>query len=470
MVWSVLRMEHIFRAYDIRGIWGKDLDASTCLDIGRGLGAFLSRDLSFGKVCIGRDVRTSSEAFHGALVSGLLSSGIDVLSVGRCGFGVALLAGSKEGCDASCYITASHLPPEWNGLKVYFGDGVGFPEEHIKAVGKRVMDKDFSEMPHDKMGSYSEQDYLDRYVAFWRSKYSGQIKRKGLSIALDCGGGAMCLSAPKVIESLGVDMDLINGEPDPLFSKRPSEPKPENLGQLRDEVMTKGSDLGVAFDGDGDRAVVVDDKGRFLSTDRVGILIAKTLVEEAGGGLVLANVESSMAVEDVLRPLGANVRRIKVGHTFLTLEAKEQGALFGVERSGHLIVPKHVLFDDAILAPLELLRMLAYEGRPLSEMADRVPQYPSASDAYDCADSIKFRVVAELTDDLKRKHDHVNTQDGVRVDTDRGWALIRCSNTSPVIRLTVEARDEDDLSALRERYGKTLREAIERHQRGASRG
>ncbi|MGA1793791.1 MAG: hypothetical protein ACMUHM_07565 [Thermoplasmatota archaeon] len=453
-------MKHIFRAYDIRGVWNVDLDVQTCLDIGRGLGTFLKRDLSLGSAAVGFDVRMTSEAFHGALVAGLLSCGVDVLSLGECGFGVTMFAGMKEGLDASCYITASHLEPEWNGLKLYFGDGVGFPSEHIEAIRDIVIKKDFMDVDWKEAGAYRERDYLEQYVAFWKERYGPYLRDKDLKAGVDCGGGAMCLSAPFALVACGANVELVNGEVDPMFSKRPSEPKPKNLGDLREAVLDNGLDFGIAFDGDGDRAVVVDDLGRFMTTDKLGIIISKDLVERHGGGVVLANVESSMAIEDVLVPIGAKVKRIKVGHTYLTLEAKETGAIFGVERSGHLIVPEHVLFDDAIVAPLELLRILAQSGRKLSELADEVPMYPSEAEAFDCRDDIKFGVVDSIKDDLKRAHDKVNEQDGVRVDTDEGWVLIRCSNTSPVIRMTVEARDEQILKRMITKFGSILQEKI----------
>ncbi|MGA1872207.1 MAG: hypothetical protein ACMUHY_00920 [Thermoplasmatota archaeon] len=453
-------MEHIFRAYDIRGVWNVDLDVGTCLDIGKGLGTLLKRDLSLNSVAVGYDVRKTSEAFHGALVAGLLSTGVDVLSVGECGFGVAMFAGLKEGLDASCYITASHLEPEWNGLKVYFGDGVGFPSEHIESIRDIVLGKDFISADWERCGTYNERDYLEDYVSFWKERYVDFVMDRGLKIGVDCGGGAMCLSAPFVLLASGANVELVNGEVDPFFSKRPSEPKPENLTDLRSVVMEKGLDFGIAFDGDGDRAVVVDDRGRFMTTDKLGIIISRDLVEKHPGSVVLANVESSMAIEDVLVPMGARVKRIKVGHTFLTLEARETGAVFGVERSGHLIVPEHVLFDDAVVAPLELLRILSAKGSRLSELADDVPQYPSTSKALECPDRIKFEVVDALKEDLRKDHDRVNEQDGVRVDTDEGWVLVRCSNTSPVIRVTVEARDDATMERMMSEYTSILGEKI----------
>jgi phosphomannomutase len=272
----------------------------------------------------------------------------------------------------------------------------------------------------------------------------------------------MTLSAPFVLRSVGAEVELVNGETDPFFRGRPSEPKPDNLSELKDRVIDKDLDFGVAFDGDGDRAVVVDDRGEFLSTDRLGILIASSLIERDGGGLVLANVESSMAVEDVLVPMGARVKRIKVGHTFLTLEAKQEGAVFGVEKSGHLIVPEHVLFDDAIVAPLEVMRIISSTGRSLSDMAGEIPQYFTSSKAFKCSDERKFEVVDQLSREISERHERVNTQDGVRIDMDEGWVLIRCSNTSPVIRMTIEARSRESMDQIQDKYTRILEEAIVR--------
>lgn len=453
-------MEQIFRAYDIRGIWNRDLDVQICLDIGRGLGTLMRRDLRMRTISIGYDVRATSEAFHGALAAGLLSCGIDVISAGQCGFGVAMFAGWKEGLDVSCYITASHLEPEWNGLKIYFGDGVGFPSEHIEAIRDIVLKRDFISVEWKDTGAYTEKSCLEEYISFWKDRYGPYLKSKRYGIAVDCGGGAMCLSAPFVLTASGSYVELVNGDVDPMFSNRPSEPRPENLGDLRDAVINGGLEFGIAFDGDGDRAVVVDDKGRFMTTDRLGIIISKDLVKRMGGGIVLANVESSMAIEDVLTPMGAEVKRIKVGHTFLTLEAKRTKAVFGVERSGHLIVPEHVLFDDAIVAPLELLRIISLDGRKLSDLADEVPQYPSRSKAFRCPDDVKFDVVRSLGIDLRKRFGRLNEQDGIRLDTEKGWVLIRSSNTSPLIRMTAEARDEEELQRLIKEFGKLLENKI----------
>lgn len=454
-------MKHIFRAYDIRGIWNKDIDPRIAQDIGRALGSFV-KDRKMGRICIGYDVRTSSKIMESSVVSGLLSTGIDVLSVGRCSFGTAMYAGWRESCDASCYVTASHLTPEWNGLKIYYGDGVGFPEENIMAIRDIYLDGKFSSAGWDSVGKYESNEFRQAYTDFWKERYERDIsggKRRKLGV--DCGGGAMSLSAPWVFDAVGADKREVNCVSDPFFRNRPSEPSPENLGILKERVLGEGLEFGIAFDGDGDRSVVVDDRGRFLSSDTLGIIIARELVKEEGGGLVLANVESSMAVEDVLEKEGAKVKRIRVGHTFLTLEAKQHNAIFGIEKSGHMIVPRHVLFDDAMVAPLELLRILNAKDVSLSKLADDVPKYPSVSKAFECPDEEKFDVVEKLKEEFSDVYDQVNTMDGVRVDTDDGWVLIRCSNTSPLIRMTVEGRNEKKMDSLCEEFSAELEGAIE---------
>ncbi|MFO8050902.1 MAG: hypothetical protein R6V01_04305 [Thermoplasmatota archaeon] len=454
-------MEHIFRAYDIRGIWNEDIDVDICLDIGKGLGTLMRDELNMGRAVVGYDIRRTSPAFHSALVSGLLSTGVDVISTGKSAFGVTLHAGMASEVDVSCFITASHLEPEWNGLKMYYGNGVGFPEENIDKIRDIVVEKEFRCENWRNAGELSELDHLGTYIDFWKERYLPLLEHSGISAGVDCGGGAMSLSAVAVLRACGIRVLGVNSEEDPYFSSRPSEPKPENLGDLSDQVLSKGADFGVAFDGDGDRAVICDEKGDFLGTDRLGILIAKNLIQENQGGLVLANVESSMAVEDVLEPLGATVKRIKVGHTYLTMEAERTGAIFGVERSGHLIVPHHVLFDDAITAPLEVARMLTKEERPLSELASEVPCYGSDASAFRCSDRNKFEVVSKLTRELRERFGKVNDMDGVRVNMEEGWVLIRCSNTSPVIRMTVEARKREDLERIRSEFGELLKRRIE---------
>ena len=265
---------------------------------------------------------------------------------------------------------------------------------------------------------------------------------KKIRVAVDCGGASMTLSAPHIFKNLGLDLVPVYCDPDPLFSQRPSDPKPENLGTLTKIVKEKNCDFGVAFDGDGDRSVIVDDKGSVLSADETGILIGKHGLK-GRKGVVIANVECSKTVSEQLTPLGFNVKKIQVGHTFLTLHAKKENALLGIESSGHLILPEYFLFDDALVVPLKVAEILDATDKSLSELRDEIPTYPTKKVEIPCEDATKFKVMDELKKSFTKEYEKTNTLDGVRIDFDDGWVLIRASNTSPIIRLTAEAETKE---------------------------
>jgi phosphomannomutase len=255
---------------------------------------------------------------------------------------------------------------------------------------------------------------------------------------------------------MDVELTKLYCEVDPKFPNRESEPTPESLTKLSETVVSEQADFGIAFDGDGDRGVIVDNTGRVLSADPVGILLGEDILKNKSG-IVLANVESSMAVERVLEPLGATVNRIRVGHTFLTLEAKKQDAILGIERSGHMIIPEYFLFDDAMVIPLRIAEILSKTDEQLSTLVDKLPNYPKKTKNYDFPDNKKFIVIDNLKSKFSDEYDKVNTMDGVRVDVEHGWGLIRASNTSPVIRLTVEADNEAERDRLTNLFDQELK-------------
>ncbi|WP_455392001.1 hypothetical protein [[Eubacterium] cellulosolvens] len=437
-------MDSIFRAYDLRGIYNEDLTAEVMLKVGLGLGEFVRSDVNGQSAVIGCDIRTSSEILRNTLISGLLSTGVKVYDAGMTSFGVTLFAGWKKNLDISGYVTASHLTPEWNGLKLYYGDGVGFPEENFQRIHELSNTNAAKKVDWDQIQRIEQIDYVQNYIDFMLDNFKPQRK---LKVVLDCGNGSACYTAPKIFSGLGMDLIELYCNIDPRFPNRESEPTPESLKKLSETVVSEGADFGIAFDGDADRGVIVDNTGRVLSADPVGILLGKDILREKKG-IVLANVESSMAVERVLEPIGATVNRIRVGHTFLTLEAKKQGAILGIERSGHMIMPEYFLFDDAMVIPLRIAEILAKRDEPLAELVDDLPNYPKDTKNFDFPDIKKFQVIDNLKNKFSAEYDKVNTMDGVRVDQEHGWCLIRASNTSPVIRLTVEADTKDELGRL----------------------
>jgi phosphomannomutase len=440
--------KQIFRAYDIRGLYNKDISPDVFYKIGLAAGSYVKQTMKGSRIVIGSDIRQSSPPLAHAFIAGVTATGIHVQHTGTTSFGQTLFAGGQMHADLIAFVTASHLPPEWNGIKFYYGDGVGFPEDKLMAIRDLVLRDSFEMVGWDKIGQVQSLEVKTGYRDFFTSRFTF---RKKLRVALDCGGASTTLSAPEVFSALGLNTVPIFCDPEPTFSQRPSDPKPKNLSVLVEAVKKNACDFGVAFDGDGDRAVIVDNTGQILSADQTGIILGKYGVKKKKG-TVIVNVECSKSVKEQLEPLGFAIKQIPVGHTFLTLEAKQEHAPLGIESSGHLILPEYFLFDDALVVPLKIAEILEQTKKPLHELVTLIPTYPTKKEEIECADEIKFDVVKHLKQQLVKEFTHVNTMDGVRVDFPDGWVLIRPSNTSPIIRVTAEADTEAILNDLTTRF------------------
>jgi phosphomannomutase len=402
----------IFRAYDIRGRYQKEIDQHVFYKIGLAAGTYVKHHLNGDRLTAGNDIRKTSDSLSSSFIAGVTAVGVNVESTGTSSFGQTLYYGCKNHHDLISYITASHLPAEWNGVKKFF-------QSHFQ--------------------------------------FTNNIR-----VAVDCGGGSMTLSAPDIFKEIGLNVIPVFCEPDPLFSVRPSDPKPENLTTLVETVKKTRCDFGVAFDGDGDRAVIIDEKGNILSADQTGIILGKYGLDQTQGGTIVVNVECSKTVEEQLRPLGFSIKYIQVGHTFLTLHAKREQAPLGIESSGHLIIPNYFLFDDALIIPLKIAEILDKNSLSLSALQQQIPLYPREKLEVTCDDTIKFDVISQLKQKYKEEYGEVNTLDGVRIDFDYGWVLIRASNTGPLIRLTVEAETSFQINELVKRFKDDIEHVINR--------
>jgi phosphomannomutase / phosphoglucomutase len=449
--------KQIFRAYDIRGLYNKDISPDVFYKIGLAVGTYVKQIMKRSKIVIGSDIRQSSLPLTHAFIAGVTATGVNIKYTGTTSFGQTLFTGGELHADLIAFVTASHLPPEWNGIKFYYGDGVGLPEDKLMAIRDLVLRDCFEVVSWDKIGQVQSVDAKTGYKNFFSFHF--KFKKK-LKVALDCGGASMTLSAPEIFTILGLHMVPVYCDPDPTFSQRPSDPKPKNLTTLVETVKQQQCDFGVAFDGDGDRAVIVDNTGKILSADQTGILLGKYGIK-GKKGTIIVNVECSKSVKEQLEPLGFTIKQIPVGHTFLTLEAKQEHAPLGIESSGHLILPEYFLFDDALVVPLKIAEILEYVNKPLHELVSEIPMYPTKKEEIECADEIKFNVVQQLKQKLIKEFEHVNTMDGVRVDFPDGWILIRPSNTSPIIRLTSEADNEIILQDLTNQFLARTHELIQ---------
>ncbi len=468
---------YMFRAYDIRGIYGKDMTAEKMLKIGMALGLFLKKHKMDTKgVTVAYDIRTFSALLHHALIAGLASTGIKVSHMTKpAPFGVALFNAWKNEQDAAVFLTASHLPPEWAGVKFYYGDGVGFSKEDLMEIRdlyftlkQNAASKDSSKLAEwHQLFNIAQVDMTEEYIKFMKDNF---ILEHPLKVVIDCGNGSMSLIAERLFKEVGYEIIPLYCEPDPVSPNRESEPSPESLKTLSELVQKEHADFGIGFDGDGDRALIVDDKGRVLMADILGTLLAQYLLEKGQFSekqLVLANVECSLVIEKMLTGK-VEIKRIPVGHTFLTLYAREYpNTLIGIEGSGHMVFPQFYLFDDSVLVPLLTGKMIAEKKTSLSTLVDSLPKSFTLRENVDCPDTIKFQVLEKLKEELLKEYKNVNTIDGIRIDfgPEKGWILIRVSNTSPMIRLISESLEKAEAEKMLRTFKELLVKKIEEFQK-----
>ena len=440
---------HIFRAYDIRGIYPKDLNETTFRKIGFALGRKRKKYL------VGNDIRKSGKSLALALISGLLAKKSKVVYGGTGSFGQILFSGLKKKADFTLFVTASHLPSKWNGLKIFKGDGEPIPPEKLKDKVLKIKEKEIKfKKPKIKTLNLGKD-----YINFLLKTFS-DLKKAKFKIVLDCGGGSTSLVAPKIFKKLGFHLIEIFCKPDPTFSKRNPEPKPENLRRLIKTVIKRKANFGVAFDGDGDRGVIIDDKGRYLRGDQLALILAKEIFKKEKKKIVIKTVSCTMALERELGKLGTKVIEVPVGHTFVGIACKKEKAILGIEESSHLYYPKIYLFDDAILTPLFVARVLMKTGKKLSQLVDEIPIYSFKEIDFPCKDEIKFQVVERMKKKFKKRYQKINTLDGVKIYFKDSWVLIRASNTSPKIKLYVEATTKKKLSILKNKFSRILKKCI----------
>jgi phosphomannomutase len=442
----------IFRAYDIRGIYKKDIDE----DVFRRIGFVLGRKNK--KFLVGHDIRKSGRNLAMALIEGLVTSGSKVFFCGKSSFGLCFFSGFKLKVDKTLFVTASHLPKEWNGLKINFGDGEPVSSKEIERIRDSVL-KIKGRKIKFKRPKFKKVNFKKEYIKTLLEKFP-LLKEGKLKIVLDCGNGATSLTTPQIFKKFGFEVIELFCNPDPNFSNRDPEPTFEATKILREKVISEKADFGVAFDGDGDRGVIIDDKGRYLSGNQVGIILGKDILKESKNKKVVRTVSCSMAIDEELKKYGAKIIETPVGHTFVISAVKKNKAVLGIEESNHIVIPKYFLFDDAILIPLKIAEILIKERKKLSEIIDQIKIYPFEEIVFECPDEKKFEVVKSLAEKFKKEYKKVNTLDGAKVIFDFGWVLIRASNTSPKIRLYVEAKTKEKLKFLKDKFSKIIKQWI----------
>jgi phosphomannomutase len=360
--------------------------------------------------------------------------------------------------DKTLFVTASHLPPEWNGLKMSYGDGEPFSSKEIEKLKNEVLKIKEKEINYKK-AKFKKVNLKKEYI-LTLLRYFSSLKGKKLKIVLDCGNGSTSLVVPQIFKKFGFNLVELFCKENPNFPNRSSEPTFEATKILREKVVSEKADFGVAFDGDGDRGIIIDDKGRYLNGNLIGIILGKEILPEFKNKRVIKTISCSMAVEEELKPLGAKIFEVPVGHTFVISNVKKKKAILGIEETSHIVMPQYFLFDDAVLIPLKIAEIISKRKEPLSEIVNQINSYCFGEIVFECPDEKKFLVIERLKKEFKKTYQKVNTLDGVKVSFDFGWVLIRASNTSPKIRLYFEAKSKEQFDFLKEKFSKILEKWI----------
>jgi phosphoglucosamine mutase len=432
----------MFGTSGVRGPIGETITADLAVDIGRAVG---SRE-EIDRAVVGRDARESGVFLRDAVAAGLQECGVDVVDLGLVATPTLARGVGWYDADAGVMVTASHNPPEDNGIKLWTPSGQAFDASRREAVERRVWEEDFEFAGWDSVGTTTESgDASERHrQALVSAGETGSeaTPLDGLRIVVDGGSGVGQVTATALVD-LGATVETLNAQPDGRFPARPSEPTAGNCASLCAHVEATGADLGVAHDGDADRLMAVDENGTFLGGDALLALFGRR--SASNGDTVVAPLNTSLAVEDTLETVGATLERTPVGDVYVAERAVETDAVFGGEPSGAWIWPEETLCPDGPLAAVRLARLVE-DGGPLSEQTASLPSYPLRRDAVETDE--KERVMDAVRETVRAEYDDVSTMDGVRVDTGDGWFLIRPSGTQPLVRVTAEARDEKRLDEL----------------------
>lgn len=445
----------IFREYDIRGVWGEDLNEEIVFNIGRAYSVFLKEKTGKEnpRISIGWDARLSSPAMFSALSDAIMKSGIDLVKLGMCPTPLQYFSLFTLPVDGGIMITASHNPAQFNGMKLSVGRETLYGEKIQEIMKYALAGKSVN--GQGKMSSY---DIIPDYISHMNKQFSSF---SGIKTVVDCGNGVAGLVAPAILKDLGIEMTGLYCEPDGRFPNHPPDPvQPKNIPVMIDMVKKGDYNLGIGYDGDADRIGIVDEDGEPVWGDKLMIIFARSVLKEHPGATIIGEVKCSQTMYDDIKKHGGNAVMWKTGHSLIKHKMKEEGALLAGEMSGHIFFnDRYFGYDDAVYASLRLLEILKKQGPPYSIKAllKGVPKtYATPEIRIDCPDSRKFSLVDKLKEEF-RDYPSIDI-DGIRVQFPDGWGLVRASNTQPAIVMRFEATDPEKL----EEYKKIVEEKVKK--------
>jgi phosphomannomutase len=435
----------IYKAYDVRGLVPEQLGAADAHRLGRAV----ARHFGARQLVVGRDARRSSPELGDALLRGISEEGVDVIDIGLVATPMLYFAVEALGADGGVMVTASHNPAQYNGFKICREHAIPVGE----ASGLREIEKLAASIANEpvaaRLGTLRKADVTQGYVE--HALTVGE-QRPALRVAIDCGNGMAAVGLEPLLSRLPLRVERLYFEPDCTFPNHPADPlHVENLADLRRAVLASGADFGVAFDGDADRAIFVDERGEPVPCDLVTGLLARSQLRRAPGGLVLYDLRSSWATAEEIRAAGGVAEMCRVGHSFVKAAMREKGALFAGELSGHFYFrfSEALVADDGIAALVAMLDVLGREGKPLSALIAPLRRYFASGEV-----SRRVSDPQAILAALAREHagaPELSHMDGLLVRYDDWWFNMRPSNTEPLLRLNVEAKTEQRMAGERDR-------------------
>ena len=429
-------MAKLFGSSGVRGLANVDLTPILACKVALAVATHSKAKMAV----VARDTRVSGNMLEDALISGLMSTGTDVLIADIVPTPVLAYATKALGADIGFMLTASHNPPQYNGIKVFNNESLSYTDADQEAVEKIVADRTFAMADWRNLGKTTRFDASTVYLS---AVQKAVILKKRWNVVVDPGCGAAFNIAPQMLKTIGCKVTSLNAQPDGYFPARKSEPTAESLQDLAKTVKTLHADIGVAFDGDADRVAFVDENGVFVNFDRSLAAYGAYVLKRSGGGLVVTNVEASMCVETMAEKYGGKVVRTRVGDTYVSEAIKRDGAVFGGEPCGAWVHPQIHLCPDGPLSAALFLKALEDGGKAVSEFIGEVPEYITMRENIVCKNEQKYVLVAKLGAELKSgfpDYTDFSTVDGARLALKNGWLLVRASGTEPLIRLNRRRR------------------------------
>jgi phosphomannomutase / phosphoglucomutase len=439
----------IFREYDIRGVADKDMTDADVRDIGKGVGTYLIQQ-GHSKLSVGRDCRTTSDRYAAKAIEGLRSTGCDVVDIGVCPTPVFYFSIKHLEKQGGIMVTASHNPPEYNGFKLCRGlDSIH--GEQIQEILKIIENQAFA----TGQGALTTADVVTPYKQYLSENINIP---KPIRVGVDAGNGTAGVVAVPILKNLGCEVHDIYCDMDGTFPNHEADPTVlKNMRDLIRLVKEKNLDVGIGYDGDGDRIGVVDRNGDIVFGDKLIIIFAREILSRKPGSTFISEVKCSQAMYDDIEKHGGRAIMWRTGHSLIKQKMKEEKAELAGEMSGHMFfADRYFGFDDAVYASCRLLEILSHTGKDISELLSDVPKtFTTPEIRVDCPDEIKFKVVEKVTEHF-RKENTVIDIDGARVLFDDGWGLVRASNTQPALVLRFEALSESRLTQIRDHVESTL--------------